>query len=428
MTWNALMNYGTYRSGINLNNVTDSVYGSMMTRVVKAIMANRELIQTITMASFVILFSVFAVSMPNYEWDLLPYIANATNLLTGTPVEALHGPIYENLKQSIPPDSYAEMTGSPSRLVLSQDPEAFRQTTAFFYDARIVYIHLLAGLIKLGLNPVTAAYVLSTACSVGSIVLLSKLIPVKAPLSLSFAIPFIALSCGLMTVARMATPDSLATLVTIALYFLLIRNRVALLLILLPLTIFIRSDLIVLTGLFYLYFFITNRISKIAIIGSAVATVAAYLVLNNFIIEADAWSSLIGYNFGDKPTHPQEYVFEVTLSGYFSYLLQGLQSFSYTPIFFVFCMLAVTGIAQFSSSYFYAKDSSEVSVQHGDILFLLVSCVAYYVLHFLLFPMTWTRFFAAQYSLVAVVVIWATMAILAERNNSTRDNMGLLDP
>jgi len=309
---------------------------------------------------------------------------------------------------------------------LSQDPEAFRQTTAFFYDYRVVYTYINAAFIKLGFNPITVIYTLSVVYAVISALLLSRLIPVRAPLGMYFVLPFIALSCGLFTVARLATPDALATLTTITLYFLLLRNRVTLLLILLPLTIFIRTDLIILTGLFFAYFFFTNRISKLAVVASALATLGTYLILNYVIVEHDAWSSLIGYNFGDKPTRPADYVFDVTIAGYFSYIMKGLVSFSYNPIFFVFCMLAITGIVQFSSRFFFNRDDSKVSLQHADILFLLVSCIAFLGLHFMLFPVTWTRFFAAQYSLVAVVVIWTTLAILAERNYSTRESMDLL--
>ncbi len=401
---------------------------SMVIRLTRTLLARRGAVQWITMAMFILIFAMLSISAPIYEWDLIPYMANALHLVSGQPTESLHAPIYENLKQSIPPDSYDKLIGSPTRLVLSQDPEAFRQTAAFFYDSRVVYTYINATFIKLGFNPISVIYTFSVFCAVISSLLLSRLIPVRAPLGMYFVLPFIALSCGLLNVARIATPDSLATLTTITLYFLLIRNRVLLLLFILPLTIFIRSDLIILTGLFFAYFFFTNRISKVAIVSSALATLIAYLILNHIITEHDAWSALIGYNFAEKPTHPAEYEFIVTLSGYISYIMKGLVSFSYNPIFFVFCMFSVTGIVLFSSRFFFANGQTKVSLQHADILFLLVSSVAFLGLHFMLFPVTWTRFFAAQYSMVAVVVVWTTLAILAERNYSTRDSMDLLKP
>jgi len=401
---------------------------SKVIRIASALLARRSAVQTITLVMFVVVFASLSISAPIYEWDLIPYIANASHVVSGLPMEALHAPIYENLKQSIPSDSYEKLIGTPTRLVLSQNPEAFRQTTEFFYDSRVVYTYINAAFIKLGFNPIFVIYTFSVVCAVISALLLSRLIPVKAPLGMYFVLPFIALSCGLLTVARIATPDSLATLTTITLYFLLIRNRVMLLLFLLPLTIFIRTDLIVLTGLFFAYFFFTNRVSKVAVAASALATVSAYLLLCYVIVEHDAWSALIGYNFGEKPTHPGEYIFTVTLGGYLSYIKEGLVSFSYNPIFFVFCMFAVTGIVQFSSRFFFNRNQTKVSLQHADILFLLVSCAAFLGLHFLMFPVTWTRFFAAQYSLVAVVVVWTTLAILAERNYSTRESMDLLKP
>jgi len=389
---------------------------SIVLRITRTLLTRRSAVKAVLMSLFIVIFASLAMSAPNYEWDLIPYMANALHVVTGQPAEALHASIYENLKQFVPPDSYERLTGSPTRFVLSQDPEAFSQTTAFFYDTRLVYTYINAAFIKFGFNPISVIYTFSVLYSVISCLLLSRLIPVRAPIGLYFVLPFIALSCGLLTVARIATPDSLAALTTITLYFLLMRNRVLLLLFLLPLTIFIRSDLIILAGLFFAYFFFTNRISKVAVVASALATVAAYLVLNHVITDHDAWSSLIGY----------KYEFMVTIPGYFSYIMKGLVSFSYNPIFFVFCMFAVTGTVQFSSRFFFSHGRTKVSLQHIDILFLLVSCAAYLGLHFMLFPVTWTRFFAAQYSLVAVVVVWTTLAILAERNYSTRDSMDLL--
>jgi len=389
---------------------------SFVVRLTSALLAKRSAIQWTMMALFILVFVLLSMSKPTYEWDLLPYMANALHVVTGQSTDILHAQIYDNLKQTIPPDSYERLIGTPARLVLSQDPEAFRQTTAFFYDSRVVYNYLNATFIKLGFNPISVIFAFSVFYAVISSLLLSRLLPDRTPLGIYFVLPFIALSCGLFTVARSATPDALATLTTITLYFLLFRNRVLLLLFLLPLTIFIRSDLIILAGMFFAYFFFTNRISKLAVVASALATFGAYFFLNNFVIEHDAWSSLIGYNFGDQPTHPADFEFTVTLSGYLSYLMRGLVSFTYKPMFPFFCIFVVMGIAQFSSRFLSTHGQAKVPLQHVDILFLLVSCVTFVGLHFLLFPFPWTRFFAAQYSLVAVVVVWTIFTMLAEQN------------
>jgi len=184
--------------------MNDKENNAMLVKVVNTILTQRDTIQTALLLVFVVLFALLALASPTYEWDLIPYIANASHLVSGMPVEALQSPIYENLKQTIPPDSYGNLVGSPTRLVLSQDPEAFRQTVAFFYDSRIVYTYINAAIIKTGINPITGIYAFSVLCSVLSALLLHKLIPVRAPLGICLVLPFIALSCGLFTVGRLA--------------------------------------------------------------------------------------------------------------------------------------------------------------------------------------------------------------------------------
>ncbi len=411
----------------NLSSTLNTKAVSFIVKLANGLLAHREAVTTLVTLAFIVAFTTLVLSAPNYEWDLFPYIANATNIVNPLPIGELHEYVYRNVQLSVPTEAYVKLINSPSRLVLSEDPEAFRQTIAFFYDARIVYIHIIAAAIKLGINPVFACYFFSIICAVASTLILAQLIPVKVPIGLYFVLPFIALSCGLLDVARLATPDSLATLVTITLYFLLFRNKVNLLLIILPFVIFIRTDLILLIALFQGYFLFFGRASKVGTLISGMATITAYLVLNKFLIDADPWSSLIGYNFGDKPTHPAEYAFDVTLSNYVTYLAKGLMSFSYTPIGFVYCMLTVTGVVLYSAKFFVHPEENTVSNLHADVLFLLVSCKLYLIMHFLMFPVTWTRFFAAQYSLAAVVVVWTTFSILAERNYSSRDDFDLLN-
>jgi len=395
-------------------------------RFVNKLLAHRQGVVTVVMTVFITLFAVLTLKEPIYEWDLFAYVANALRVSHDWPIEQLHERVYQLVQQSVPTDAYTELLGSPSRLVLSENSEAFGQTISFYYDARIIYIRILALLMSIGIDPVFACYLFSSACTVLSVLLLARLIPTNVPLGLYFALPFIVLACGLLNVARLATPDAFAMLVTIFIYFLLFRNRINFILVLLPILIFVRTDLILLIALFHLYFFVFGRANKIATAASGVATIAAYILLNYYIVEADSWTSLIGYSFGEKPTHPDDFVFPISFVSYTELLLNGLMSFSYNPIGLVYCMLTVIGLVLFSARYFIDPSTFTATTRHIDILFLLLSCVMYLGLHFLLFPAIWTRFFAAQYSLVAVVVVWTTFSVLAKRNYSANENSDLL--
>jgi len=77
--------------------------------------------------------------------------------------------------------------------------------------------------------------------------------------------------------------------------------------------------------------------------------------------------------------------------------------------------------------FYFDKTNSKTSHLHLDLLFILVSGLLYFIVHFLFFPVTWLRFFVAQYSLAAVVVLWTSLSIMAERNYSGRTNVDLLN-
>ena len=161
---------------------------------------------------------------------------------------------------------------------------------------------------------------------------------------------------------------------------------------------------------------------------SGMTTVAAYLVLNYFIVDGDAWSSLMGYNFGEKPTHTADYVFPVTPTDYLGYLWEGIFSFSYNPMVFVFIVFSISGTILLTARYVEASGNVNMSQLHKDLLFLLLSGIAYFILHFLLFPVSWIRFFTAQYTLAASVVCWCLFSMHSAQHSDPGKGLGFLKP
>ena len=410
------------------NSETITVNDSGYARLAGWLYLNRGKLIVFLMGIFIILLSILTITKPVYEWDLLAYMANAMRTAQEMPLPELHTNVYQAVIAGVPPEDYARLIESPSRLILSQDTEAFSQTVVFFYDARIIYIRIMSILLKLGLEPVFAFYFFSTLCVVSSYLLLTKLIPVPIPMGMHIVLPFIILAFGMMYVARLATPDALAALCTIGLYFLLLRNKIYWLLFLFPLVIFIRTDLILLIGIFHLYFLLSWRVPRALVILSGIATIAAYVVLNNFIVEGDPWTSLLGYNFGEKPTHPADYVFPVTPTDYLKYLWEGIFSFSYTPMVFVFIVFSISGSILLTARYVEASGNVNMSQLHKDLLFLFVSGIAYFALHFLLFPVSWLRFFTAQYTLAATVVCWCLFSMHSAQHRESGKGLEFLKP
>jgi len=407
--------------------VRDSTNTANLAQLARWIFANRQGLVFLLTLCFIVAFSTLTLAKPLYEWDLFAYVANAIQVTENPSQEELHLRVYQLVADEVPSEALATLNGTPSRLVLSQDSEAFKQTTEFFYDTRVVYHHVMAGIYKTGLNPVFAHYLFSTLCVALSILLLMRLLPFQVPVGLIFVMPFIVLAFGLMTVARLATPDALATLTTVSLYFMLFRGKLKLLLFIFPFVIFIRTDLILLIALFHAYLLLSNQVSRNLVIASGLATIVAYLFLNNVIVDKDSWSSLLGYNLGNKPTHPEEFQFPITLSSYLGLVKSGAITFSYNPIFFVYCMLSGMGLVLLLSQFFVKPGDTSISILHADLLFLFLSSTVYIVIHFLLFPVSWTRFFAAQYSMIAVATCWFAFSCFSARYWRTGGRLDFLD-
>ena len=382
---------------------------------------HRFAIHSVIILGFGVLFGIFALSNPVLEWDMIAYVANAKQLYTEVPIEQLRQTVYAELKNSVPSEDYNRLIGSASRKIISEDNEAFRQTIAFFYDTRIIYLSILAGLMKMDMNPFYATYFISTICIVLSFLLLATLLPRSLPYGLCLALPFLMISSEMLEVARFSTPDGMATLMTVGMYWCLVR-RSYWLLVLIPLSIFVRTDLILLAPLFLGYLFIDKQFSRLWLICSGALTIVAYLTLNHFIVDGDPWSSLIGYNLAVKPTHPETYSYQMTVGDYLSHVAGGLRKFSYQPMFFMFCALSIIGCFVLVPRIYKNQSMSHFKLP-TDMLFIVASSFAYFFVHFLLFPIPMARFQAAQYALVSVVVIWAVLILLSERSES-RDFLG----
>ncbi len=377
-------------------------------RIAHSLSSQRNRWQPLILLLFVLIFIGLSLARPKLEWDMIAYVAIAKNIIAEQPIEQLQTEVYSELKAEVPAEDFARLTSTEnSRDIIASDPEAFHQHITFFYDTRVVYTWLIAGAIKLGIEPFFATSLISTLAAALAIVFLTYLLPIHVPYGLLFSILPIALANGLFLVARYSTPDALAALCTVFIYWCLLRHK-KILLLLLPFSILIRTDMIILAAIVCAYLLLINRHARILVIISGAATVLTYLLLSYVVFEHDLWSSVIGYNYDEKPSYAQDYSFDISIGAYLDALKIGILSFSYQPMFLVFLIMLINGAMLFASQIFRRVNSGEQKLQQ-DLLFVLISCAAYVGLHFLLFPEPWLRFFAAQYSIVMVVVVWANL-------------------
>src|SRR5262249_33474142 len=145
--------------------------------------------------------------------DMLPAMALALEGEEKDPVE-LHRRTYEAARAELPPERYAQLTGTGVLKARAEDPAAFHEHLPF-YRARVLYTLAIASLTRIGVTLTAATYWVPLACFALSALLFLAWSVRRVPLALAsvFALG-LAHTPALLNQARLSTADGLATLVT----------------------------------------------------------------------------------------------------------------------------------------------------------------------------------------------------------------------
>ena len=370
------------------------------------------------MAGYLLLFccafALISLRIPYMNWDMIGYVASA-KAYESHDAAVLQKEVYELLKYSVPEDRYTALTTGHFREIRATDPESLKQHLPF-YQIRVVYTGLIALLWKLGLNPFFASYLISTVCSALAIWILAFMLPGKPhPIHL-LVVPVIAISTGFIDLARYSTPDALAVLMVYICYFLLFRRR-RLLLLALPASLLIRTDLILLIPIFYLYLWQIRLFDRRIIAFSALMCISLYVAINSYFGNY-GWSTTFDYTLSNKSTHPADFPHAVTISSYLTALMSGLRSLALNSAFLTYTVITLVSCVSLLSCLWHTKHTTGRRPQPIDLFFVMFSTLAYILLHFLLFPVDWVRFFAGQYALAMALGMYLLL-------DAVRSNTGL---
>jgi hypothetical protein len=359
-------------------------------------------------------FTLFYLQRPRLNWDMIGYVASA-KAYESSDSQVLHKEVYELLRRSVPKERYSALTSEHFRQIRATDPESLRQHLPF-YQIRVVYVWSILALWKLGLNPFFASYFISAVCAALAIWILAFMLPGKKCLLYQLVIPVIALLTGFDSLARLSTPDALSALTVFICYWLTFRRH-KLLLIALPTCILIRTDLLLLLPSFYIYLWLIRPFDRRVLAVSALLSIALYWGVNSYF-QNYGWSTVFDYTFSHKSTHPADFPHAVTMTSYLAALKSGSKSLFSQPLFLTYIVITLVGIVSLFRRPNWIQRS--VSLLWMDMLFAFLSSLAYVVLHFMLFPTIWRRFFSGQYALSMAL----TMYVLLETARSNKADPG----
>ncbi|MFZ1985358.1 MAG: hypothetical protein WAU91_13150 [Desulfatitalea sp.] len=380
---------------------------------------NRKLM-TKLLSGFLLLFcsafTLFFLQRPHLNWDMIGYVASA-RAYESSDYGLLQKEVYELLSRSVPEDTYLKLTSGYFRQIRATDPESLRQHLPF-YQIRVVYVGLILALWKLGLNPFFASHFISAVCAALAIWILAFMLPEKPHPAYLIVVPAIALLTGFSDLAKFSTPDAMCVLAVFICYWLTFRRH-KLLLIALPACILVRTDLLLLIPFFYIYLWLIRPFDRRIVAGSALLGLALYISVNSYFGNY-GWSTVFHYTFIQKSSHPANFPHTVTMASYLTTLASGLPSL-FVRRFLTYTAMTLFGIVALCRPHDWTKCIALPLSR--DMCFAFISSIGYVVLHFISFPVAWSRFFSGQYALGAAL----SMYLLLEVTRSNKPDQSTVD-
>ena len=323
------------------------------------------------------------------------YIASALAFEIGD-VDELRQRTRSELQRTLDARAFERQLAGPYRSTVYGDPDAFAEQLAF-YRIRPVFNAALWGMYRLGIPLGQATQALPASGALASILLLYLLARRRLTGFALAALPPLAVAFQLPDLARLSTPDGWATCIMLlaALWFL--RERWLALCVLLPLSIGLRTDLVLLALPLLLVIAISQPHRRIAAALAAVVCVALDVALGAWAGNP-GWATLVHHTLIEKLAYPVSTSIELSLTTYAGLLGRGLLRAMANVQLIAFVAMTVAA--------WLATPAARRGALWRDPEWQLVAVGWVYALaHFVLFPVAWNRFFTAPYLLTAIVAL-----------------------
>jgi hypothetical protein len=323
----------------------------------------------------IITFSVGYLK-PLHNMDMVGYVASAFHM-DGLKGQELSEQTFADIENEVGSDTFDTLTADGGyRSELYQNNRALEQHLPF-YTPRVLYLESMRVLGDFGLSYSKSSYLISSFFAAASVLIIAVLLK-QLNVSVYF-LPFIVIFSGLITLARLSSPDAMACFFSLSALSLLIGRNMSYLIIaaVLPL---IRTDFLILSLLLVIYSYLSG--SKVLGIISALVAIISYLLINK-VMGNYGWLTIFNFTFINTDPYPAEMVISSDWLNYIKPYVKVAITFMTHPhgiIYLVVIVLWVHLRKQVSSLNF---------IEHPSIIISL----SFVVLHVLAFPAYWDRFF-----------------------------------
>ncbi len=269
---------------------------------------------------------------PQYDWDMLPYMAIAL-MDAGDTIDAAHHKVYDAIQVDTPAATYDELT--TGKVKTTEYAPRYRRDATFnfnkfaaslpFYAVKPVYPALISLLYLRGVDLVVAAGIIAGIGYLASCLVVY--VWLKRWLSARIAAPLtimLALVPQLTAVAKLPTPDSLSLFVLLlGLYLAIEHDRVILGLATLVVAIAVRPENILYFITFASYFSIMRKFD-IRIMLLAVGAIAVFIIIRDYS-HSYAWSTLFYFTFIDPTIDLSRFISPLRIIDYITIYMHQLK-------------------------------------------------------------------------------------------------------
>ena len=355
----------------------------------------------------------YCVYRPVHNWDMIGYIAAAKSF-EEKDAAALHAFTYGQLRLSVPSGEYATLAaGDNYSRAISTDASALAEQLPF-YKIRPVFTGLIYLLYKGGVNIVFATHLVSGVAVVAATALLYLMSVSFLAKPWSYALPPLAVFFGVFDLARLSTPDSLAFFGVLFSAYLYLSRRFVPLLVILPLVIGIRTDLVLFTMPLSLYIFALKKTVRWKSALSVFLSVAAYIAIGEYAGNP-GWSTIFSFTFVNILAHPISTPHTLTLQQYLNVLFDGLNTVEGSKTTVLSLLLSAYTLYL---SRILSKPTAAFVAFNSSPAVLTIVCVFFLVSHFLAFPVLWDRFFSGTSMICAFSLLVVMTRYLAAADSA----------
>ena len=332
-----------------------------------------------------ILIGVFGYLKPFHNWDMIPYVAAAYQY-DGLRNEKLLQATFAEVKAEVTPSEYMELTTGYYRQTLSENPVALEENINF-YSVRPLYILMIRTInYYFGTSYLRATNIIS--CIFSTLAILTLFLIFNPLNYIEIALfPAVMVAVGFPSLARLSTPDAVASFMALlALWSLLRPSKLGYLIaVVLP---YVRPDYIIFSVLLsiHTYIFVSKRWGVSVLIGALISYVAIAEMMNGY-----GWVKTFNFAFIDMTPFPNDAQVSHRVADYVKPYYVCLHEFIHGPLF-----IPLVASCLVTLSY------NPVRIERVHIFGI---STAFFTLHTMVWPIYETRYFIWCIGITYLVLI-----------------------